>query len=249
MSNELEEVEIKYEVGGQEVKLSQSIVSQFVIKGNGQLTQQEVVNFMQLAKFQKLNPFLNEIYLVKFGSQPAQMIVSKEAFMKRAEANENFRGIKAGIIVQRGEEIEYLNGSFKLPKDVLLGAWAEVLRSDRDTPTHVEIALEEFSKGQSTWKSMPATMIRKTAIVNALREAFPNNLGALYTEDDANLNEKQTPQQPKQARNVQVEDVKQQAADWANQEPETPEVKPDEQQIEQQDAVAEVVDQEAKYDE
>ena len=31
---------------------------------------------------------------------------------------------------------------------------------------------------------MPATMIRKTALVNALREAFPEDLGSMYTEDD-----------------------------------------------------------------
>ncbi|MFA9494242.1 recombinase RecT, partial [Streptococcus sp. E17BB] len=36
----------------------------------------------------------------------------------------------------------------------------------------------------STWNSMPATMIRKTALVNALREAFPEDLGNMYTEDD-----------------------------------------------------------------
>ena len=32
---------------------------------------------------------------------------------------------------------------------------------------------------------MPLTMIRKTAIVNALREAFPENLGAMYTEEES----------------------------------------------------------------
>ncbi|WP_424856492.1 recombinase RecT [Streptococcus suis] len=31
---------------------------------------------------------------------------------------------------------------------------------------------------------MPATMIRKTALANALREAFPEDLGNMYTEDD-----------------------------------------------------------------
>ena len=31
---------------------------------------------------------------------------------------------------------------------------------------------------------MPATMIRTTALVNALREAFPEDLGNMYTEDD-----------------------------------------------------------------
>jgi len=176
--------EVIYEVGNEEVKLTPDIVRQFVTKGDSQITQEEAFNFIQLAKFQKLNPFLNEIYLVKFGSRPAQMIVSKEAFMKRAEANKSFRGVKGGVIVVRGDEVKYLDGAFKLPEDRLVGGWAEVKRDDRDEPIRIEISMGEFNKNQSTWKSMPANMIRKTAIVNALREAFPNQLGALYTDEE-----------------------------------------------------------------
>lgn len=175
---------INYEVNNEEVKLSPSMVRQYLVSGNGKVTDQEVVMFMQLCRYQKLNPFLNEAYLVKFGNQPASIITSKEAFMKRAENNKHYKGFKAGIVVARGEEMKHLDGAIKMPKDVLIGAWAEVYRDDRDEPSHVEISLEEFSKGQATWKQMPMNMIRKTALVNALREAFPENLGSLYTEDD-----------------------------------------------------------------
>jgi phage recombination protein Bet len=194
MANEVAkktEHEVQYEVNGKEVKLSPSIVAQFVTKGNGQISKTEAVNFIQLCKGAGLNPFLNEAYLVKFGDQPAQMITSKEAFMKRAEANTNFKGFKAGIIVERDGEMKKLDGALKLKNDELIGAWAEVYRSDRDVPTYVEVAFEEFAKYdkygknlQSTWKNQPANMIRKVAVVNALREAFPNTLGAMYTEDD-----------------------------------------------------------------
>ncbi|MDS2862679.1 recombinase RecT, partial [Streptococcus pneumoniae] len=46
------------------------------------------------------------------------------------------------------------------------------------------VSREEYDKKQSTWNTMPATMIRKVALVNALREAFPEDLGNMYTEDD-----------------------------------------------------------------
>ena len=36
---------------------------------------------------------------------------------------------------------------------------------------------------------MPLNIIRKTAIVNALREAFPNSLGNLYTEEEEQAND------------------------------------------------------------
>ncbi|WP_282801160.1 phage recombination protein Bet [Secundilactobacillus kimchicus] len=179
---------VEYDVNGEQVKLSPGIVKQYLVSGNGKVTDQEIVMFMQLARYQHLNPFLNEAYLVKFGSSPASIIVSKEAFMKRANANPHYQGVQAGIMVARGDDIVQLNGAVKLPSDKLIGGWATVKRDDRED-THVEIALEEFSKGQSTWKSMPQNMIRKSAIVNALREAFPEQLGDMYTEDDKNPND------------------------------------------------------------
>lgn len=77
-----------------------------------------------------------------------------------------------------------LEGAVCLPSDKLIGGWAKVYRDDRDRPITTRIALNEFSKGQSTWKQMPNNMIRKTAIVNALREAFPEKLSAMYSEEE-----------------------------------------------------------------
>lgn len=175
----------KFNVNGQEVKLSSDMVKSFLVNGNGNITDQEALMFISLCKYQHLNPFLKEAYLIKFGNSPAQQIVSKEAFMKRAEQNPHFKGMQAGCIVVRNNEVIETKGAFVLPKDELVGGWATVKRDDRDLPITVQISFNEFSKGQSTWKSMPANMIRKTAIVNCLREAFPNDLGAMYTEEDA----------------------------------------------------------------
>lgn len=175
---------VEFAVNGEEVSLTGNMVREFLVRGEGNVSDQEVVMFIQLCKYQKLNPFLNEAYLVKFGSKPAQIIVSKEAFMKRAEAHEQYNGMMAGIIVEREGELVDLEGAIKLKDDKLVGGWAEVYRKDRSTPVTVKISYDEFSKGQATWKSMPMNMIRKTAVVNALREAFPDNVGAMYTEEE-----------------------------------------------------------------
>lgn len=176
---------IEYEVNGETVKLSPGIIRDYLVSGNEQVTDQEVVMFLNLCRFQKLNPFLNEAYLVKFKGRPAQRIVSKEAFMKRAESHPQYDGLEAGIIVERDNGMVEIEGAIKLQKDKLLGGWAKVYRKDREKPVVIKIDMKEFSKGQSTWNQMPMNMIRKTAIVNALREAFPDSLGAMYTEDDA----------------------------------------------------------------
>ncbi|ALV20728.1 phage recombination protein Bet [Carnobacterium antarcticum] len=200
---------MEYEVNGNEVKLSGNMVAQYLTRGNGKVSEQELVMFMQLCKFQKLNPFLNEAYLIKFGNQPAQIIVSKEAFMKRAEQHSQYSGLEAGIIVERKDDLVEIEGAVKLKNDVLIGGWAKVYRKDRERPISVKLSFSEFGKGQATWKDMPLNMIRKTAIVNALREAFPDNVGALYTEEESNA--------PGPTQVNPIEDVKQEIENNANQ--------------------------------
>lgn len=178
---------VVYEINGQEIKLTGNIVKDYLTRGNDSVSDQEIVMFINLCRYQQLNPFLNEAYLVKFKGFPAQIITSKEAYMKRAFADHNFEGMKAGIIVQRGEQTLELEGSFSLPGDQLLGGWAEIYVKGKKHPYVTKINLDEFNKGQATWKAMPKTMIRKTALVQALREAFPDNLGAMYTDEEQGI--------------------------------------------------------------
>lgn len=178
---------VTYNVAGQEVTLSYQIVRDFLTKGGGSVTDQDLVQFISICKFNQLNPFLNEAYLVKFGSQPAQMIVSKEALMKRADACPNYEGIQAGIIVIRGGQIVEVEGCFFGEKDVLVGGWAKVYRSDRKFPIVAKVNLSEYDKKQSIWNEKKSTMISKIAKVQALREAFPAQLGAMYTQEESNM--------------------------------------------------------------
>lgn len=198
---------VTYEVAGQEVKLSYSIVRKYLTKGNADVTDQELVQFISVCKFNKLNPFLNEAYLIKFksarGDGNAQMIVSKEALFKRAEACEQYDGIEAGIIVLRGDNVVELEGCFRQAKDVLLGGWAKVYRKDRRVPTVSKVNLSEYDKGNSIWNEKKATMISKIAKVQALREAFPSQLGAMYAKEETTAIE----QQSKQVKDVDCEEV------------------------------------------
>lgn len=184
---ESEKGAVSYEVAGQEVKLSYSIVRNFLTKGNKNVPDTDIVQFIQICKFNLLNPYLGEAFLVKYGDSPAQMIVSKEALMKRAEANEHYQGFEAGIIVKRGDSIEYIEGTFYLGGDVLVGGWCRVYRDDRKSPIYQSVNLCEYDKKQSTWKEKPSTMIRKIAIVQAMREAFPTQLGAMYTREEVGV--------------------------------------------------------------
>lgn len=188
MSINLMEIENKYQVNGEEVKLTGSIVKNYLTRGDEAVSDQEVVMFINLCRYQKLNPFLNEAYLVKFKGYPAQIITAKEAYMKKAERNADYEGFKAGLIVQRDKEMVEVEGSFALKTDIVLGGWSEVYKKNRKVPYVAKVNLDEYNKGKSTWTQKPKTMIRKVAIVQALREAFPEDLGALYTEEEVQIN-------------------------------------------------------------
>lgn len=207
MSNEVEMKDpmskaISFEVNGEEVKLSGNIIREYLVSGNDDVTDQEVVNFLNLCRYQKLNPFLKEAYLIKFKGTPAQLITSKEAFMKRADAHPKYEGFEAGIVIERDGELVDIPGALLPSGAAVKGGWAQVYRNDRKKPIYVRISLAEFSKGQATWKQMPQNMIRKTAIVNALREAFPESLGAMYTEDDPVLHTQELPVEEQVRRDV-----------------------------------------------
>lgn len=182
------EKEMVYNVGDEEVKLTGSIVKNYLARGNKQITNREIVVFMNLCKYRKLNPFLGEAYLVKF-KDDADIITGKEALMRKAEENPRYKGHRAGIIVMRNKEVIDLQGAFKLPTDTLLGGWAEVYVEGKEYPIVAKVSFQEYNKSQSTWKSIPSTMIRKVALMQALREAFPGDVGALYAAEELGVDE------------------------------------------------------------
>lgn len=146
----------------------------------------EIYMFMQLCLHQRLNPFLREAYLVKYDDKsPAQIVVAKEVFMRRAESCKGYQGFRAGIVLKgKDGKLEEREGSLYTQDDTLVGGWAEVIREDRKTPIKITVGLREYDKEQSTWKNKKGTMIRKVAIVQAFREAFPEDLKGMYIEDE-----------------------------------------------------------------
>ena len=144
----------------------------------------EVYQFIQLCKAQSLNPFLRDAYLIKYGDKPASFVTGKETFTQRAEAHEDYDGMEAGVIVQRDGTVEYLKGTFHLPTDSLVGGWTRVHRKNWSTPVDKSVTFSEYDSGRSLWKSKPATMIEKVAIVQALREAFPRTFAGLYDSSE-----------------------------------------------------------------
>lgn len=178
-----------YDVMGTHVELDLPFVKKYLVRGRSELvSDQEIVFFMNTCKQLKLNPTVGgEIYLIKYSKDdPAQTVIGKETYMRRAWEHPNYLFKEDGIVVQRGNQIIQKEGCCLYPGEALIGGWCRVhfMRQDVERTAFKEVALAEYNKGMANWKSKPATMINKVAISQCVREAFPRDYEGVYSEDE-----------------------------------------------------------------
>ena len=196
MSNEskdkVRDLVVKFEVEGQEIKLTKQIVQEYIVGTDAPITNQEFKLFTELCKVRKLNPFLREAYLIKYkAGTAAQLVVGKDAILKRAVLNPNYDGMECGIIIQKEDgSIEERQGTFKLGTEQLVGGWARVFRKDWTHPTYSSVSFNEVAQRKndgslnSNWSTKGATMVEKVAKVRALRETFVEDLAGMYEAEE-----------------------------------------------------------------
>jgi len=209
--SENKDVVVKFNVGDDEVKLSPKIVQEYLTQGVP-VTMPEFKMFTELCKARKLNPFLKEAYIIKFGKSPATIVVGKDAILKRAINNKDFNGREQGVIVLKEDgAIENRKGTFKLKDEVLVGGWAKVYRKSWEHPTEITVSFDEVSQTKndgtlnSNWATKGATMVEKVALVRALRETFAEELGGMIDESESWNNEtleRQSNQQVKEQKDT-----------------------------------------------
>lgn len=187
------EIAVVYEVDGEQIKLTPSIVQNYIVGTDAQITMPEFKFFTSLCKARGLNPFLKEAYCIKYGKNPAQIVVGKDAVLKRAIKNLNYDGMESGVIVQDKETNEIIErkGTFYLrDRENLVGGWAKVYRKDWQHPTYCSVGFDEVAQKKSdgslnaNWSGKGATMVEKVAKVRALRETFVEELGGMYEAEE-----------------------------------------------------------------
>lgn len=192
---------------GQHLVVSFDEVRRFVCD---KATDAECKIFLETCKQYKLNPFTKEAYLIHYDNKnedtASTIVLGKNCYMQMAERNPNFDGFEAGVIVLTADG-QLLNREGSIVYDgeaggeVLLGGWAKVYRKDRTRASYEEVKLSEYKTGKSLWAAKPSTMIRKVALVHALREAFPSTFGSLYDESEVRVDAEST------AREVEPEEL------------------------------------------
>lgn len=166
-------------------------------------TDQEVTLFLNQCVMFGLNPFKREIYLIKYGSNPATFVVGYEVYLKRAERSDKWAGLESGT---EGE-------------GPTLKAWAKVYRKDWTAPLYHEVYLDEYiqRKGDGTptrfWADKPRTMLKKVAISQAFRMAFPDEFSGMpYTAEEMPVDHAKLPVTEVKAEVIDVEPEVQGAA-------------------------------------
>lgn len=150
-----------------------------------QAPEHEVLRLLLYCRNEGLDPFRKEAELVCYGGV-WQIVVGKAGQLAKAQKHPAYNGFQAGIIVRPWDAktkqftgpAREIEGAFLPPDHLLVGGWCKVWRKDRTVQVYAAIAASEYLKDQSTHKAMPCTMLRKTAIVQAFREAGLSHLGA-----------------------------------------------------------------------
>lgn len=163
-------------------------------------TDAECKIFLETCKQYHLNPFTKEAYLIHYDNKnddtASTIVLGKNCYLQMAERHPAYDGFEAGVIVLTADG-QLLNREGSIVYDgaggeTLLGGWAKVYRKDRTRVSYEEVKLSEYDTGKSLWNGKKATMIRKVALVHALREAFPSTFGALYDESEVRVDAEST---------------------------------------------------------
>lgn len=174
----------------QEVKLNIEMVKRFIAvptRSGLKPTDDDCIKFIALCKARLLNPYEGDAYMIGFDSKDGpkfNLITAHQAFLKRAEINSEYDGMKSGILVMEDEELKQLEGDFHTDDQIVVGGWAEVFFKNRRNSMSKRVRLKRFQKSFGVWQDDPAGMICKCAEADALRSSFPTMLGGLYLKEE-----------------------------------------------------------------
>lgn len=171
------------------------------------LTELEFSFLVQLGKATQLNPFMREIWVVKyrrrnrdsgkFEELPAQIFIGRDGYRKAAQRQKDYEYHQVNAV--------YSNDKFQIIDDIihhtygfsnrgeLLGAYCIVKRKSAERQTYVMATMKEYNQKQSLWNDKPETMIKKVAEAQALRQAFQEVLAGTYSDAELEPEKSQEP--------------------------------------------------------
>jgi phage recombination protein Bet len=149
-------------------QVTEAVLHEYLTGMGSSLKPAQKQQFLQIARSYGLNPFKREIYAISYGNN-FNIIVGYEVYLKRAEMSGQLAGWKVWT-EQDGDDVK---------------GCIEIRRKDWNQPFYHEVCLSEYDQRNQMWKSKPKTMIKKVAMAQGFRLAFPVELGGIpYTSDE-----------------------------------------------------------------
>ena len=162
-------------------------------------TEQELIMFIYTCRQLNLNPFLKQIYLVKYKDRPAQMVVSFKEFLKRAHGYPNYRGFTCDVVM-KGTEIDSAECTIYFTDGRVPFVWRSYFK---------ENAKRKIDGGlMATWASQPTYQIGKCAIKQAHELCFPqlySDIADLEIAGDNEIPKLQEPDKPTSVNGMKVD--------------------------------------------
>lgn len=151
------------------------------------LNDNEFKAFIGMGKSTGLNPFLREIWAVKYDEKsPAQIFIGRDGYRKSMQQNPDYDYHHVHSVYSNDEfkvhngEVTHSYGAAN--RGQLLGAYCLVFKRAASKPTYVYVPLIDYDKGQSCWKGMKETMIKKVAEAQCSRMAYQEKFAGTLSE-------------------------------------------------------------------
>lgn len=175
------------------------------------LTSAEFQMYCGMAKSTGLNPFLKEIWAVKYqDNQPAQIFVGRDGYRKSAQSHPDYDYHQCDAVYENDEfsiKAGEVHHTYTLKnRGRIVGAYCITKRKSSSKPIFVYAEFKEYSTGRSLWNEQngkPATMIKKVAEAQCLRMCFQELFGGTYTEEEM----EKVPEKIVQVETVQTTDA------------------------------------------
>ncbi len=166
-----------------------------LVSPSAPLTDIEFSFMVELGRATQLNPFMREIWAVKYkNGSPASIFIGRDGYRKAAQRQKDYEYHQVNAVYSKDEfrivndEIQHSFGFSN--RGELVGAYCIVKRKSSSKYTYVMVTMEEYSLPQSLWKSKPETMIKKVAEAQALRQGFQEVLAGTYSDAELPQEEK-----------------------------------------------------------
>ncbi len=174
------------------------------------LTPIEFSIFVGIGKATGLNPYLREMWGVKYGKSPASIFIGRDGYRKSAQRSPDY-DYHISDAIYSNDQFEVEDGiprhvyNIKNDRGKIVGAYCVVKRKSSSKPNFAFVELKEYYSGnkgtdgkvkiksydgksypmkETLWDTKPATMIKKVAEAQCLRMTFQELFAGTYDESE-----------------------------------------------------------------